>query len=192
MRRAIKFIIFFTSLQFAVPCFAESSYGYMAKQGQLVDNVDHAGMMSIEGSQVSHQLKLQGFLAARKSSFNQVDIQGDADFDGVIIHGPAIIHGRLTCDDSHFNNDLQVKGQIMAEDCVFNKETTLYSNHPEFEECELNTLIVEKSDQSVSPKLYLEETIVKGDVIFKQPGIIYMDKSSKILGKVVGAQVEIN
>lgn len=174
----------------AAPTTSVSSYGFLELQSQNQVSLNHSGMINIEKSTLSQTTTINGFVTAKHSQFEDLTVNGDADLDQVTVTGKTIIHGKINTDDSKFENSVSIHGQISAEDSQFKKEITIYGNHSEFENCALTDIIIEKVSDQKTLHLYLEETNVSGNVTFLSPGIIHMDKDSKITGKVTGATIQ--
>lgn len=169
---------------------ATHSYGFVELHAQNQASLEHAGMINIEKSSLSKTTTINGFVAAKHSTFEHLTVNGDADLDQVIVTGKTIIHGKINTDDSTFEDVVSIHGQVSAEDSQFKKEITIYGNHSEFENCTLTDILIEKISDQKTLHLYLEETMVSGNVTFLSPGVIHMDKESKIAGKVTGATIQ--
>ncbi|MCS5708293.1 hypothetical protein CC99x_005180 [Candidatus Berkiella cookevillensis] len=166
------------------------SYGFLELHAQNQTTLEHSGMINIEKSTLSQTTTINGFVAAKHSTFEHLTVNGDADLDQVTVTGKTIIHGKINTDDSTFEDVISIHGQVSAEDSQFKKEITIYGNHSEFENCALTDILIEKTSDQKTLHLYLEETTVSGNVTFLSPGVIHMDKESKIAGRVTGATIQ--
>ena len=167
------------------------SYGFREAQSQMLETLQHSGMLNLEKTTVSGITEINGFITAKNSTLNSLTVNGDADLDHVLVKGSVLVQGKLAAEDANFQEAVVIKGQINAEDSHFNKTITIYGNHSEFENCHLENIILEKNNDQKVQHLYLEETQVDGDITFKSHGIIHMDKESKIVGKVTGGKIEV-
>lgn len=169
---------------------ATTSYGFQESYAQIYDNIEHAGALTLDKTTVKENLIVNGFLSAKNGTLNQLTINGDADLDNTKIQGVTTINGKLSVEDSHFFKPVTVRGQINAEDTVFEQIVTLHGTHSEFENCKLHSLMLEKSNDAKPLHVYLEETTIDGDVTFLSPGVIHVDKDSRIHGKITGAVID--
>lgn len=192
MNKRFKLLAFIGLLCFQQSVVAMQSYGYQALQSQMLNNINHSGMLKLEQTNVSEETIVNGFLKAKKSKLNKLTVNGDVDLDNVDVNGQVTINGKMTTEDTHLKDTVTIRGQILAEDSKFEKEINLYGNHSEFENCNLKNITLQKTSDNETLHLYLEETHVEGDIVFKHPGVVHMDKESSIGGQVEGGKVEVS
>lgn len=197
MRSLFLFFIGFIALSFsfhsALANASTHTSGHAKLYHQNQENLQHDGMIEIEHSKILKSAIIHGYLKAEHTQFQNLKISGNASLDNDKVLGSFALEGNLDADETVFENDALIRGFIRSENCHFNKELLLYSNRAEFEDSFLTKLIFEKTSDHHIQHLYLENTIITGDVEFKQSGgIIHMDKASTIKGKMIGATIELD
>lgn len=167
------------------------SFGEQEIRNQTIDKISHSGHLEISHTTVQDSAILNGTVNAKNTTFQNLTVNGDIVLDESQVINTFAVNGSLDTDDSSFKGTVLIHGMISAESSQFNEKLTLHGNHAEFEECELQNLEIKTADSSTPPQVFLEETTIKGDVIFdKEGGVVLVDEKSKILGQVKGGTIK--
>lgn len=167
------------------------SFGEKEIRNKTIDKISHSGHLEISHTTIQDSAILNGTVNAKNTTFQNLTVNGDIVLDESQVINTFAVNGSLDTDDSSFKGPVLIHGMISAESSQFNEKLTLHGNHAEFEECELKNLEIKTADATLSPQVFLEETTIKGDVVFdKEGGVVLVDEKSKIMGQVKGGTIK--
>lgn len=168
-----------------------NSFGDNEISNIKISKLNHSGSIEILNASINDFAIINGQLKAKKTTFSELTINGDAELDRSSVDGNLAINGSIEADSSAFNGPVLIHGHISAESSQFVNTITLHGNQAEFEECSLQKLVIQKNNSNMPQTIYLEDTIVKGDIIFEQGnGIVMIDDDSKIQGSITGGTIK--
>lgn len=191
----IKSLSLVFTLVFSSTIFASNqsinSFGAQEISNLTITKLNHSGSLEMTNSTIEAFAIINGKLEAKNTVFSELTVNGDAELDSSQVQGNVAINGNLEADGSAFNGPVLIHGHIGAESSQFLNIITLHGNQAEFEECSLNKIIVQRSQNKTPQIIYLEDTAVTGDIIFEQGnGIVMIDGNSTVLGKVQGGEIK--
>lgn len=159
--------------------FANTNFSKLGVNGSLnlansivEDEIIVNGAASLENVQ-ARKVKVNGALYAYKIVISDsLQVSGGFDGDEVIDHGILKVKGGIKCKNSSFN-----VVEIESDKCVL--------QHTQAKSISFKNV---KHQQILQLENY---TIVEGDVTFgSSEGIVKVDSTSKVLGKIVGGNLE--
>lgn len=157
---------------------------------KVIESTIVNGYLQVENSDLNQQTVVNGHIKAKDSKFNELTVNGDSDLTNDVVRGTTSINGKLDLDHTQFDASLTVFGHLKAKDSTFKKTVTVNNNNTDLENCNLEDITIQKGDGKQAQTLNLKATKVSGNVVFESgKGVVNMDSSSSVGGKVTGGTV---
>tara|TARA_R110002110_G_scaffold404606_1_gene623054 strand:+ start:61664 stop:62257 length:594 start_codon:yes stop_codon:yes gene_type:complete len=168
-----------------------NSFGDHEVSNLQISKLTHSGSIEVLNSAIEAFSIINGQLKSKNTSFCELTVNGDAELEQSKIEGKVAINGSLDADSSSFGGPVLIHGHISAESCEFNDQITLHGNQAEFEESSLKTLVIQENHSNTPQTIYLEDSIVANDIVFKQGnGTVVLDNDSQVKGEVKGGIIK--
>ena len=149
-----------------------------------------------------------GIIECKKGTQTDLNAHGSAHLDHTRIEGTSSIHGYLHATHAHLDK-LKVHGTALLDHCLVNQTTnvfgylsaagtqfkqpiTLHGNTSNFNHSLINSLnIITPTKQT--PQVWLKDhSEIAGNINFRhKKGIVFLDKTSLIHGKIIGGTKKI-
>lgn len=184
-----------------------------------LNQVNINGQMTIYGTLRAFELmikgaaQVQGDAQIRESEFydsldlkgpcelNHVNIKGsftafgELDAESLTVKGDSDIKGTSSLKETTFHGSLSIFGKIKAKHLKAESSATFNSNHIDLIDSYFSSnLTIEDNETGKQQLLYLRNgSIIQGNLVFNNPenkNIVYMEKSAKVSGKIIGAEVK--
>lgn len=165
------FLILILLLNFG---WAEES-GYKKLQHQKLESFTFNGFLETYKTDFREFLEVNGQLAADKSRFLELKVNGEADLHECILYGPGIIRGKLTASHSVFEGPLEVT----AKEVVFAR-------------CLVSDITINPVGNFQQPQIVKVNrgSVIYGNIVFESKGgEVHLSRDSRILGGVVGGTI---
>lgn len=120
-------------------------------------------------------------------------VNGSFKSENVIVHEKLTINGCASIIASKINHDISISGDVVTRESSF-KDIELLTKNARFYSSSFNNIVIKNlKNKSFKQVIYLcDQCIVSGDIVFESKnGLIYKDNTSKILGDIHGAVVNI-
>lgn len=207
MKNFVYFLIIFISgYAFAGPCSGQWNVSCSAGK---TDSVSATGYLQMNGTTVKKGVNVNGRATAKNSTMDSINVNGQAKLKHSIVNHDATVDGKLSLSNSTIKGDTHVMGETDMKKSHIHGKLNLIGfldmdqskvDGPILilsDEAKLNKSIIaditfQKSNSfwKETEELNLTSSIVKGNITFKNgKGIIHLDKTSKILGKVTGGKI---
>lgn len=168
-----------------------NSFGEQVLRNQTIQNLNHSGHIEIADTTIRGTATINGTINVKNSRFSELFVNGDIVIDDSTVSKNLTVNGSMDADNSRFEAAVRINGMIAAESSQFSQGITVHGNHAEFEECKLHSLQIKKPQGVALQEVYLEETIVQGDIVFEQEGgVVLIDSQSKIMGSLKGGTIK--
>lgn len=151
------------------------SHGSLVYGNEMVNRVQSNGFVTLNGTQVTEHLQVNGRLKAEEAEIEAMQVNGQATLDRCSIFQKSSVCGSLIATLSKFSDELSVSSEK-----VF------------FDSCTLNTLQIIKVNgyQGVQIVELRGKTKINGSIVFESGnGEIIADPECEITGNIVGGKV---
>ncbi len=170
-RYFIIYLIFITLLSV---CYASNNCtnlpgNTLCHKGKI-KNLYRNGLVSIDGTSITHSTLINGLLTANNAHFFSLEANGSAQLNHCTIRDYALINGALITSFS-----------------IFYKSLTVFSHTTHLIHTTIKKNIIISSNNTLPPVLYLNDySSIVGNVIFKNAqGKVILDNHSVIKGKII-------
>ena len=165
----------------AAPIFANSPRADAPKSGtssygaETLSSLEMLGTVKLQGTTISHLLKITGNLTASNAHLHQVEAVGNVSLNNTSVA-----------------QELEVIGTIKAVDSTFEKPISFLGQKGVFSKCRLTGITVQK-DHAFRGTQILElknGTQVSGPIVFEgEEGKVFLYSGSKVTGTVTGGVI---
>jgi|GEM_PF-6353814 len=174
----------------ATPAPTDMQFGAISLRQSAPKNLHHSGMLQLDGVKVANETIINGFLTAKNSQFHELTVNGQCQLENTELLGPVSVNGQLQLRNVNADAAVTVYGFLGARKTVFTKPITVTTTNVDFIDSTFDSLTVDRvKDQTQT--VNLTRTKVSGDITFTSgKGLVKMDPSSSIMGKVNGGTIE--
>ena len=179
------------SHQETVPHSKEIGYISETKENDA-DVLSVSGIATYNNHKIDKTLRVHGSLTGTKLETQNVEVYGTTKLEDSTIKGRSVLRGSLEAKTSHFNQPLEVNGEIVADGAVFDKSVTATGNI-NLHNSTAHDIFIDDSKRWTKAKVILTgSTIVNGSITFASgKGEVRLQDNAKISGKVVSGQLVI-
>lgn len=185
--------------------------GSVSLENKTLKSLTVDGSASLEYVVVDNNLTISGSVAAQDCSLNEAIISGSCVLEKVKVAKKLTVHGSCSAEDCRIAT-VTINGSSSWEDCDILGEIKIYGSAA-FQHCNIkNSIVFSGIDVSLnhcfvggsitiqkiswfrslfrSQKIKVFATEIRNDIVFETPGgVVEIDSSSKICGKVVNGTI---
>jgi len=152
------------------------SSGIVSYGKETMDSLEGNGFISLDGTQVRGKVSVNGNLKAQNATIGFLVCNGHANLQDCVIFGTSEVKGFMNAAKTEFQ-----AGIIAGTQKIY------------LTDCATESLTIKDVSWAIGPQsVELKgNTVVKGSIIFESnKGVVYLSDQSRILGKVIGGNVE--
>jgi cytoskeletal protein CcmA (bactofilin family) len=168
--------------------------GYAQIENATYQDLVVNGALSANNITFVKELVVNGSAQINKSVINQtVIINGNSDINDCEIIGNGEFNGNVVFDDVKTHAQLNLKGNIKISRSKFLKSIDITSAKAIFNDDTIieSDIINYSSKGFTSPVITIQDSIVKGNIIFKnKTGVVILVGHRQILGNVINGEIK--
>jgi hypothetical protein len=170
---------------------SSSQIGNKVIENKTLTTFDSFGDLSMKNSTITNKISVFGKLNAKNTTINSLAAFGESNLNNSIIKGMANINGKLIITNSTIWGPLHILGEITAKSSNFKGDIFAAGDKYKFTKCTLENTIVQANKSNTIQKIIIRNhSKINGNIEFEQGnGIVEIDSTSTIHGKVIGATV---
>ncbi len=153
----------------------KSNYQYSETyKNETLDRIDSNGSILVDDCTIKKSISVNGSLALHNSTVEEV-----------------VLNGQLFISNTQVNLT-KVNGSISGGGSQFNELVSVASENTNFKDCELNSLLIRKTENPNSTQVVnlLGNTIVNKNITFEVPGgQVIVSKHAQVCGKVENGNI---
>ena len=189
MRSSLKGLVLTISLLKSVNVFAteaEINGKISLKQAQY-DSLQINGNFAFEDVDVKNYLKVNGDKEGKNLKCSEIQSNGSFKVDSLIVKDIEN-NGSFIGKNVEISGLGRFNGKVEITNCKLN-DIEISSEKVVFTDCNINKLLIKKSDENKKQVVELHGDSAIGDIEFEKPGEIHSFDKSQVTGKIGNCQV---
>ncbi len=174
---------------------SETSYGPVSYSNKKLENLKVYGPTTLKNVTVEQKIDVHGPLVSKNIKTKSLDVLGPVKVnkmqaENIEITGPAIIK------NSEISGNSNINGPLIGKDSHFKGNLSISAHKIKLIDSEAASIFIKKNSKSDHKKqiLYLAgKTVINKDISFeREGGLVVVDKSATLKGKIKGGQIKLN
>lgn len=154
----------------------------------VIDNVNATLSAKLNGTTVTNQITVDGFLNTENANLNNVQANGIAHINGTVVTGDFKFNGSLTLKEVKLSGILDMTGFLTAEDSQLGT-IDITSNNISLKGTSTKDITVHKTKHD-KETIYLQTgTTVNGNITFESGNGYVVEEGGTVIGNVIGGKI---
>lgn len=174
-----------------VPHSKEIGYISEIKENDI-DILSVSGIATYNNHKIDKTLRVHGSLTGTKLETQHIEVYGSTKLEESIVKGRSVLRGSLETRATHFNQPVEVNGEIMADGAVFD-QSIIATGNIKLHNTTAHDIFINDKDRWTTAKVYLTgSTVVRGSITFASgKGEVRLQDNAKMTGTVKSGQLVI-
>ncbi|SCA58709.1 hypothetical protein AB751O23_AL_00090 [Chlamydiales bacterium SCGC AB-751-O23] len=173
--RNFKYLILLSTFSICSILLAITGEGSSSFFNQTIDNLDFKGTVDLDDVNVKKDMHVQGIAKIEGGKIFNLQVEGILEIEDSIVEG-----------------DVNIVGELEAENTQFMKTLIFIGEELELKKTQAQDIILKKPNESkLTQRVRVREgSVVQGNIIFESgDGEVILDNDSRFLGNVQGGRV---